>query len=317
MTGTTYRPALPIIVGDRELPDGCDTWGIRSVRADLRSSRGFRWPWPGQWAEAAGQPSVFDSTNGPAAEGDGICVADTYRGMASGGIPARTLLLVAYASSDVLGTTLGDGKHRLRRAFVVDVVDGERVARENLSGANLSGANLSRAYLYRADLSGANLSDANLSGADLSGANLTGAFLTGADLTGADLSGADLSGADLSRANLTGANLTGAYLSRANLSRAYLSRANLTGADLSGAFLSGAFLSGAVPASPVFRRDGFEFRLWGTNLGWRISAGCRFFSFEEAESHWRDTRGGTPLGEETFAILAYFREMVRLYGKES
>jgi uncharacterized protein YjbI with pentapeptide repeats len=172
MTETTYRPVLPIIVGDRELPDGCDRWAIRSVHADLRSSRGFRWPWPGQWAEAAG-PFVESNTDGcPAAEGDGICVADTYQGMASGGIPARTLLLVAYSSSDVLGTTPDESKHRVRRALVVDVVDGDRVARENLYGADLSRADLYGANLYGADLRGADLSRANLRGANLRGADL-------------------------------------------------------------------------------------------------------------------------------------------------
>lgn len=46
-TDTTYRPVLPILVGDRELPEGCDEWGIRTVRADFKSSRGYRWPFPG------------------------------------------------------------------------------------------------------------------------------------------------------------------------------------------------------------------------------------------------------------------------------
>ena len=182
-TAATHRPVLPILVGDRTLPDGCDTWGIRSVHADLRSSHGFRWPFPGQWAEAAGP---FDATNTdgcPSGEGDGICLADTYRGMASGGTPARTLLLCAYASADVLGTTASEGKHRVRRAFVVDVLDGEAVARANLYGANLS----------RADLRGANLSRADLYGANLYGANLYGANLYGADLYGADLRGANAS----------------------------------------------------------------------------------------------------------------------------
>ena len=169
-TEATYLPVLPILVGDRTLPDGCDTWGIRSVHADLRSSRGFRWPFPGQWAEAAGP---FDATNTdgcPMYEGDGICLADAYRGMASGGIPARTLLLCAYASADVLGTTASEGKHRVRRAFVVDVLDGEAVAGANLRGANLSEANLYGAYLRGADLSGAYLRGANLSEAYLRGA---------------------------------------------------------------------------------------------------------------------------------------------------
>jgi uncharacterized protein YjbI with pentapeptide repeats len=221
---------------------------------------------------------------------------------------------------------------------------GANLLRANLSGATLSGADLSGATLSGADLSGANLlranlSGANLSGADLSGANLLRANLSGATLSGADLSGADLSGADLSRANLSwadlsradlsranlsgadlsGANLLRADLSRANLLRANLSGANLSGADLSGANLSGATLSGAVwrkgftlnrpPVRVAQRRDGHTFYLIDTSQGWRVAAGCRFFTYEEAWAHWCGfdaARRGTPLGDETQDILVMF-----------
>ena len=100
-----------------------------------------------------------------------MCVALSWDGMASGGIPARTLLLVAYQSGEVLGR--GPSRLRCRRVAVVAVVDGERLLREVGCGANLSWA--------------------NLSGADLRGADLSGAYLRGAYLRGADLSGVDLS----------------------------------------------------------------------------------------------------------------------------
>ena len=164
-TATEHRPVLPIFVGDRVLPDGCDRWGIRSVRADFRSSNGFRWPFPGQWAEASGPFNEANTDGCPSNVGDGLCVADTFRGMASGGIPARTVLLCAYSSADVLGTTRGDDKHRVRRVFVVDLIDGESFTRADLAGADLTRADLTRA--------------------DLTGADLTGAYLTGANLTGA------------------------------------------------------------------------------------------------------------------------------------
>jgi hypothetical protein len=35
----------------------------------------------------------------------------------------------------------------------------------------------------------------------------------------------------------------------------------------------------------------------------RVIAGCRYFTMEEARQHWQQTRGGTPLGNETMAIL--------------
>ena len=231
-----YRPLLDILTKDRTLPDGYDEWGMRSVRPDFRSSRGFRWPWPGQVAHAPGPIKAENTGPCPDSEGDGVCTALDAGGMASGGIPAIAVLLTAHRAEDVLGR---DGhKLRLRAAFVVDVIDlpgiardghltGADLTRADLSGANLYGANLYGADLYGADLSRANLYRAYLSRADLTNANLTGANLTGANLYRAYLSRADLTGANLTGANLTGANLTGADLTGANLSRADLTGARM------------------------------------------------------------------------------------------
>ena len=156
----------------------------------------------------------------------------------------------------------------------------------------------------RADLSGADLSRANLLGANLLGANLSRADLSGANLSGANLLGANLSGANLSRADLSGANLLGA-----NLSRAYLSRANLLGANLSRAYLSRAYLNSLKVTSlarRATRSDGYEFFLWRTDAGFRVKAGCRFFTMDEAWRHWEKTRGGSPLGDESHDILTMF-----------
>lgn len=35
----------------------------------------------------------------------------------------------------------------------------------------------------------------------------------------------------------------------------------------------------------------------------RVKAGCRNFPIDEARDHWQATRSGTPLGDETFAII--------------
>ena len=35
----------------------------------------------------------------------------------------------------------------------------------------------------------------------------------------------------------------------------------------------------------------------------RVIAGCRYFTMAEAREHWANTRGGTPLGDETMCIL--------------
>jgi hypothetical protein len=136
-------------------------------------------------------------------------------------------------------------------------------------------------------------------GADLRGANLRGVNLRGANLRGADLSGADLSGADLRGANLRGVNLRGA---------------NLRGADLSGADMRGADMRGSNLICVGHRSDGYEFyahirdgKIW-------IKAGCRYFSITDAARHWRNTRAGTQLGEESQQLLRNARALVKIRG---
>lgn len=217
MTGTeseakTYVNPLDKITEGRELPEGCTHWGIRSVHPDLRSSNGFRWPFPGTWTEAPGPINTANTNGYPSDIGDGICLAHTWRGMASGDIPALTLLLCAYNESDTLGRAKSEQKIRVQRAYVVDVIDGQRLLKEWGASADLYGANLTGANLRGADLRYANLYGADLRGADLYGANLYSANLCGANLYDADLYGANLRDANLRDADLYGADLRGANL---------------------------------------------------------------------------------------------------------
>src|SRR5882672_3995984 len=152
--------------------------------------------------------------------------------------------------------------------------------------------NLDGTVLHTVDtLCGADLSYANLGGADLSGANLDGADLRGADLRGANLRGADLRGANLGRANLRGADLRGANLRYANLAGQWI-------------------IQGPV------RSDGYWFflqKLTG-NTEPMVKAGCRCFTRPQARTHWTETRGGTPLGDETFAILDFLDRAAEIRG---
>ena len=193
---------LDVLTEGRELPEGCDAWGVRSVHPDGASRHGFRWPLFAGWVEAPGPIRYANTDPCPWSAGDGICLAYSWGGMASGGIVARTLLLCAHSASDVLGRSPGGDITRLRRVCVVAVVDGERLIREHGRNADLRAANLS----------GANLSGADLSGADLSAANLAGANLTGANLRGANLWCANLRGTNLNVAKRSGANLSGTRL---------------------------------------------------------------------------------------------------------
>ena len=249
-----HRDLIPVIV-EREgatLPAGFDTWGVKSVRPDLRTHGGYQWPFPGSVAVAH---DVDESNTAacPVRDGDGLCVASSWRGMASGGIPARTLLLVAYSAADVLGRHGSEGKTRHPRVAVVALVDGERLLREAGRDADLQGANLQDSNLRDANLRGANLRGANLRGADLQDSNLRGA-----NLRGADLWDADLWGANLQDSNLWGANLRGANLQGANLRGADLQGANLRGANLQDSGLRGADLRGARASRFTQWPDGFD-----------------------------------------------------------
>ena len=165
----------------------------RAVHPDLRSSRGFRWPWPGNEAVAP-LPDGKEFSRGnpcPEFEGDGLCLAKTWRGAASGGIPAITCLLVEFDAADVLGEDTD--KLRVSKCRVVDVFDAPALIRDGWrAGANLEGADLRGATLRGATLRGANLRDANLRDATLRGATLRDANLRDANLWGANLRGANL-----------------------------------------------------------------------------------------------------------------------------
>ena len=157
----------------------------RTCHPDLRSSHGYRWPFPGQEAVAP-LPDGREFTRGdpcPQFKGDGLCLAKTWRGATSGGIPAITCLAVEFDPADVLGEDVD--KIRVARCRVVDVFDAPALIRDGwCQGADLGGANLWGANLRYANLRGANLEGANLRYANLRYANLLGANLRDADANG-------------------------------------------------------------------------------------------------------------------------------------
>lgn len=77
-------------------------------------------------------------------------------------------------------------------------------------------------------------------------------------------------------------------------------RANLSGAKRGDCTLK-------CLQATTLRSDGYTFFLWDTEEGWRVEAGCHWFTFKEADQHWKATRKGTPLGKETMDILRFFR----------
>ena len=45
-----------------------------------------------------------------------------------------------------------------------------------------------------------------------------------------------------------------------------------------------------------------------------IKAGCRYFTIPQAQAHWELTRGNTPLGRETRAIVRAMVDAMHIRG---
>lgn len=213
-----YRDLLQeVIVKNRTLPPGCNRWGIKSVSAGLTTHNGFSWlPAICEGYLEASDPDPVNLGPCPGYMGDGLCVAWTWRGMASGGIPANTLLLLAYRSQDVLGFDNEDGKARVTRVEFVDVIDGARLIRDHGAGADLEFANLQGMDLSYGELRGANLSHASADYASFRGAMLYEANLSCGFFTGCEFSSAYMERANLFKANLARTRFHSACISGAN-----------------------------------------------------------------------------------------------------
>ena len=262
-TMQVLHPLIQKIIEQNEavLPEGFDSWALKSTSPDLTTFDRYQWPQPGGIAECDPAEIVVGSDGPcPSEYGDGLCVGLNWDAMASGGFPARTLLLVAYATKDILGQ--GDGKVRVSKAAVVAIVDGERLLNghsktQDLSGASLEGMkfNFSRmcgitltsANISRASFRMACLEDANLKWAEANRADFSHAFMRGANFYSSYLGGADFYSAHVvealfENARLYDATLEGIFARDANFMRLFAKGANFAEADLTGACFSSAEL---------------------------------------------------------------------------
>ena len=65
------------------------------------------------------------------------------------------------------------------------------------------------------------------------------------------------------------------------------------------------------------RSDGYTFLVTPMASGsTHIIAGCRNFTFSEAREHWTRTRGGTPLGDESLALVDHLERMASIVFKK-
>ena len=161
----------------------------KAVHPDLRSSHGYRWPWRGQWAWSVTDQEYSRGGTYPHFIGDGICLAKTWSGAASGRIPAITGLICGYLPKDVLGEN--PDKLRVTSAFVFEVIDIPSYIRSGyLAGANMVAANLCGANLESANFRNTNLRYSNFKGANLEFANFIGANLQGSNFQNANIENA-------------------------------------------------------------------------------------------------------------------------------
>ena len=87
------------------------------------------------------------------------------------------------------------------------------------------------------------------------------------------------------------------------------------GDNLLGANLSGANLSGACVVDCGQRSDGYPFFIqFGLDDGPKVLAGCRYLPIKDARQHWRDTRDGTPLGDESLALISHGPKLGKIRG---
>jgi hypothetical protein len=127
-----------MICTDKPIPEGL-LWGWKSVHADLRTRDNFQWPLPGEWVRSDHAVDPANSGACPKRPGDGVCIAHTFAGAASGGIRLGTALIVGYHVQDVLGAD--NDKVRVRCAWVWALDDVIRLiidSRAYLAGANLA-----------------------------------------------------------------------------------------------------------------------------------------------------------------------------------
>lgn len=194
--------------------------------------------------------------------------------------------------------------------------------------------NQGKRYFRRAELSGANLSWLELRGCDFSQATLVGANLVEADLSGANLSYSDVSRANLREATMRGACLRSVRAVESNWSGAIVNGADWSiHADIGDTFKDVTWKGGMkvvkAPWKSISRSDGFSFHLLECEDGlFRVDAGCRWFTMDEAWNHWSDPKHWTAsagdigswrrvlqntignLQEETQDILFLFDEMI-------
>lgn len=199
---------------------------------------------------------------------------------------------------------------RLHRALQVAKRKQADLAFVNLSNAILDDVDLSDMTLYGANFENSSLRFAKFAGSVLTNATFSNAFGTYADFKNAYLDSACFDGASLAYANFAAAILDNAVFHYSYLQDANFCNAQLRNTEFKHTPFT--YTKGIIDGGQ--RRDGYRFLAVRHDDGIRFAAGCRWFTIKEAYEHWEHKRGGTSLGDETFARLEMMERIARRYG---
>lgn len=235
-----------------KLPPGFDSWGLKTVHADLTTFQGYRWPFPGSVATVDPDKILHWNKDAcPQGSDDGLCVGLSWRAMASSGIPAKTLLLVAYNRSDVLGSNDFLGKLRCSKVAVVELIDGESFLQKFSAGMDLSFANLRGMNIESANWSHTNLNYAILDQALLTNGNFYWTQFTRTRMLQANLSSSWFSNVDFSLIDARGAFFETTRFENVSAKQADFSGASFDSATLINSEFTSCYFFGTSSARAV------------------------------------------------------------------
>ena len=153
----------------------------------------------------------------------------------------------------------------------------------------------------------ATVSDAVFIGpqARVAGGTIRGGIIWGGTIRGGIIWGGTILGGTIEGGTILGGFIWGGTIRGGIIWGGAILGGTIEGGTIRGGTIWGGSVVKVTPPS-AGRSDGYLFLVLDQEDGTvRATAACRNFTFEEARAHWSATRGGTPLGDETFRILAF------------
>ncbi|MGL5735485.1 MAG: hypothetical protein ACRCYS_11515 [Beijerinckiaceae bacterium] len=142
----------------------------------------------------------------------------------------------------------------------------------------------------------------------------------GGTIEGGTIEGGTIWGGTIKGGTIKGGTIWGGTIEGGTIKGGTIEGGTIWGGTIKGGTIEGGTIKGGTitqqPLS-ISRSDGFFFTLNMIDGQPMVGAGCRFFTFEQSRIHWQKTRGGTPLGDETFVILEHLELIAKATGQWS